>query len=103
VVAANVIEQRLEAHSCVLIPVGGVEERSETDAHIPDSSGDVKECILAHRGVLVKADPGRIWATCFQRRRKRKPAERNCHCKKAATQWRAVNGSYQSFHFFVFP
>jgi hypothetical protein len=24
----------------------------------------------------------------------RKPAERNCHCKKTATQWRAVDGSY---------
>src|SRR5262249_55807653 len=76
-IAVNVLEQRLITDCGVLVANRVVEQRLDTNTHVPHSSGDIKEGILAHRSVLPSADTGRVWTPCFERRRERKPAERN--------------------------
>src|SRR4029077_13949375 len=96
-VAVNIGEQRLITDGGVLVANCIVEQCLDTHAHVPHSAGDVKERIVAHCCVLPTTDAGRVWTPCFERRRERKGAERDCQDKKAAAQMRAAHGSYYCF------
>jgi len=100
-VAAHVSAKCATTNRDVISAVSSTRKRIFTHGGIVDPSGDRVQRAVSHTCVST---PGtRAWAIdCFERRRKRKPGEPNCHCKKTATQWRAVNGTYQTFHFFVF-
>ena len=57
-VAAQITEERLIADSSVLVASSVERKCLETDAHIPDSAGDVKERIVAHCRVRIPAASG---------------------------------------------
>ena len=102
-VASGVVGKRRRTNRHVILTGSIVSKRIETHGGIVDPAAggiDAAQHVNSQSCVSTCATPA--WALCFERRRKRKAAERNCHCKKTATQGRAVDGSYQSFHLFVY-
>src|SRR4030095_9814187 len=98
--ASGVVLKRPRTNHHVITATGIVSKRTGTDGGIVDPSGDRVQ--RARSQCCISTCATSAWALCFERRRKRKPAKRNCQCKITATQWRVVNGTYQIFHFFCF-
>ena len=91
-VASCVAGKRPRTNGHVILTGSIGSKRIFTHGGIVDPGGERVQRVISHCCVSTCAT--RAWALCFERRRKRKPAERNCQCKKTATQWRAVDGSY---------
>src|SRR5437762_11033179 len=101
--ASGVVGEREGANRHVTKAVSIATKRIGTDGGIVNPHRGINNAqrVNSHCCVCTCATIG--WAIyCLELRRKRKPAQRNCQCKKTATQWRAVDGSYQIFHFFVY-
>src|SRR4029077_10776471 len=107
-VAVDVAGERFRPNGHVLLASGVSAKRRTTNRHVKTTGSNGSKRTVTHGGV-VEPGVGRVQrvisqcggitgtiagALCFERRRQRKPAERNCQGKKTATQRRAVVGSY---------
>ena len=106
-----VLAERLRPNGHVKVASDVVCKRPRTNRHVINAGSIVSKRIDTHGGIVDPAAvidtssaltptavfppaPHALGHCALSGGESAKPAERNCHCKKTATQWRAVDGSY---------